>query len=142
MITDVTEVERKTITIPLHDDMEAVFSLNVTVPWVCLCCGKPRGEVYKTNRYGGQIWISHVDTWDNPCGHEEAFQMVRDDIEEKYKENTIYAIYEHTLLEERTEELERFLQQATFSQAKHVLMWVEERHGFSIPIEAPYEEIE
>ena len=66
----------KTITIPRQLAHRGLYALTVSVPWVCLVCGKPRGTPSKGVSYDGSQRLE-VDCWKNPCGHVEPYAMIR-----------------------------------------------------------------
>ncbi|MDU9415191.1 hypothetical protein [Pseudomonas sp. zfem005] len=68
--------EERTVNIPGCDQHEGLYSLRVTMPWVCMHCGKPRGEPYDNISYDGSRRLK-VHRWNNPCGHLETYAEVR-----------------------------------------------------------------
>lgn len=66
----------RTVTIPARIEHDGYHALTVTLPWVCLVCGAPRGEPYDTISYDGSRRL-HVQGWINPCGHIEKYADVR-----------------------------------------------------------------
>jgi hypothetical protein len=66
-----------TVTIPAREEHEGLYSITVTLPWVCLVCGGPRGETHQSLSFDGSRRMS-VDGWSNPCGHIEKYSMVRE----------------------------------------------------------------
>ncbi|MCI3877731.1 MULTISPECIES: hypothetical protein [Acinetobacter] len=68
--------QAKKITIPAVADHEGYRSMTVTLPWVCMHCGGPRGEIKPGMSYDGGLKMQ-VDMWDNPCGHLESYADVR-----------------------------------------------------------------
>lgn len=68
------QVETKTVKVVNRYEMLPVVQ-TITVPWVCLKCGGPRGEPFGHNFFeDGQSY--HVDRWENPCGHVELYTTV------------------------------------------------------------------
>ena len=70
------DVPTRTITIPAVREHAGYHSLTVTVPWLCLHCGRQRGEPYETLSYDGSRRLN-VHGWKNPCGHVEPYNTVR-----------------------------------------------------------------
>ncbi len=68
--------ESRTIVIPGCAEHAGLFSVHLTVPWVCMHCGGPRGEPYKGLSYDGSRRLA-VDCWKNPCGHSETYAELR-----------------------------------------------------------------
>lgn len=66
----------RTITIPAREDHDGHAAMTITVPWVCLQCGGPRGEPHQAISYDGSRGLT-VDVWTNPCGHVEKYSKVR-----------------------------------------------------------------
>ena len=66
----------RTITIPACAEHEGFHAMLVTLPWVCLHCGGPRGEPFETISYDGSRRLA-VHGWTNPCGHVEKYSEVR-----------------------------------------------------------------
>lgn len=66
----------RTVTIPACAEHEGLFAVQVTLPWVCLHCGGPRGEPFETISYDGSRRLG-VHGWTNPCGHIEKYSEVR-----------------------------------------------------------------
>lgn len=66
----------RTVTIPARAQHEGLFSVTLTMPWVCLHCGGPRGEPFETLSYDGSRRL-RVHGWTNPCGHIEKYSAVR-----------------------------------------------------------------
>lgn len=52
------------------------LALRVAVPWRCIHCGGPRGELFRTVSYDGSRRLA-CDGWANPCGHVEKYSEVR-----------------------------------------------------------------
>lgn len=71
-----SHAERRTVTIPACVEHAGHHSMQVTVPWVCLKCGGPRGEPFETLSWDGSRRLS-VHGWSNPCGHLETYASVR-----------------------------------------------------------------
>lgn len=67
----------RTVTIPALAQHDGYHSMTATLPWVCLRCGAPRGEPYRTRSYDGSR-ILECDGWTNPCGHLEKYSEVRE----------------------------------------------------------------
>lgn len=72
-------VETRTVTIPASAEHDGYAALTVTLPWVCLICGGPRGEPGSTISYDGSRRL-HVHGWSNPCGHVESYRQVRESL--------------------------------------------------------------
>lgn len=66
----------RTVTIPARAEHDGFHALRVTLPWVCLHCGAPRGEPFPTISWDGSRQL-HVDGWSNPCRHVEKYSEVR-----------------------------------------------------------------
>jgi len=67
----------RTVRIPACADHAGMLAWRITVPWVCIHCGEPRGEpVEGTVRDGAKQLEVH--TWENACGHIEAYSEIRD----------------------------------------------------------------
>jgi hypothetical protein len=66
----------RTVTIPGRTEHDGYHSMTVTLPWVCLQCGGPRGEPFDTVSYDGSRRLE-VHGWHNPCGHVEKYSDVR-----------------------------------------------------------------
>lgn len=73
-------LEKRTVTIPACVEHEGFYSMTVTLPWVCLHCGEPRGEPYDALSYDGSRRLA-VHSWKNACGHVEKYAEVRDSLE-------------------------------------------------------------
>ncbi|QNH52259.1 hypothetical protein HWI77_05745 [Acinetobacter venetianus] len=71
-------IEAKQVTIPAVAEHAGCYQKRMTVmlPWVCIHCGGPRGEVRQGMSYDGSRRMQ-VDMWDNPCGHVEKYADVR-----------------------------------------------------------------
>ncbi len=66
----------RTVTIPACAEHDGFHAMRVTLPWVCLRCGSPRGEPFETISYDGSRRLG-VHGWINPCGHIEKYSEVR-----------------------------------------------------------------
>ena len=66
----------RTVTIPACEQHDGFAQVTLSLPWVCLHCGGPRGEPYKGISYDGSRRLA-VDCWTNPCGHGEKYSTVR-----------------------------------------------------------------
>ena len=66
----------RTVTIPAREQHEGLYAITLTLPWVCLHCGGPRGEPFETVSYDGSLRLA-VHGWRNPCGHIEKYSAVR-----------------------------------------------------------------
>ena len=64
------------VTIPACVEHEGLSALTVSLPWVCLHCGGPRGEPFPTRSFDGSR-VLFCDGWSNPCGHVEKYSEVR-----------------------------------------------------------------
>lgn len=67
----------RVITIPACEEHAGVASMTFLTPWVCLECGQPRGEPFRTTSWDGSCRLS-VHGWVNPCGHVEKYSRVRE----------------------------------------------------------------
>lgn len=67
----------RSVTIPACVEHQGFYQMTVMLPWVCMHCGGPRGEPHDVRSYDGSLWMN-VDGWDNPCGHAEKYQAVRE----------------------------------------------------------------
>lgn len=70
------ELEQRAITIPSRAEHDGFHSMTVTLPWVCIHCGAPRGEPFKSTSWDGRRQLE-VDSWHNPCGHVEKYSELR-----------------------------------------------------------------
>ena len=77
MSNEDTTTDRLTVTIPERQEHDGYHSMTVTLPWVCMYCGAPRGKPRKGVSYDGSRRLE-VDRWDNPCGHVEKYHEVRE----------------------------------------------------------------
>ena len=68
--------DERTVTIPGRELHEGLYARRVTLPWVCLHCGGPRGEPFESSSYDGSRQL-YVDSWNNPCGHVETYAEIR-----------------------------------------------------------------
>ena len=75
----------KTVTISSRENHEGHYASTITVEWVCLKCGSPRGETYSGFSYDGSRRMA-VDCWDNPCGHLELYSDVLAEAEKGVEE--------------------------------------------------------
>lgn len=66
----------RTVVIPACVKHAGQLSMLVTLPWVCLHCGGPRGEPFSTTSWDGSRRLG-VHGWNNPCGHVEKYSAVR-----------------------------------------------------------------
>lgn len=66
----------RTVTIPARAEHDGFDAIRVTLPWVCLHCGGPRGEPFETVSWDGSRTLA-VHGWSNPCGHVEKYSEVR-----------------------------------------------------------------
>ncbi len=66
----------RTVTIPACVDHHGFHAITLTLPWICLECGGPRGEPFCTVSYDGSRRLS-VHGWSNPCGHVESYSVAR-----------------------------------------------------------------
>ncbi|MDP2398839.1 MAG: hypothetical protein Q8M53_10840 [Burkholderiales bacterium] len=69
----------RAVTIPACEQHDGYSAITVTLPWICLECGGPRGEPSEGISYDGSRRL-HVHTWNNPCGHVEKYSAVRKSI--------------------------------------------------------------
>lgn len=72
-------METRTVTIPRYEQHEGIYSIEVTLPWVCPVCGGPRGEPYPVRSYDGSRCMI-VDGWKNECGHVDRYSDVRKEV--------------------------------------------------------------
>lgn len=70
-------IETRTITIPACRDHAGWHEATITVPWLCIVCGGPRGEAFDTISYDGSRRLG-VSGWTNPCGHVESYAAIRE----------------------------------------------------------------
>lgn len=66
----------RTVTIPACAQHEGLYTVTVTVPWVCPTCGGPRGEPYDTVSWDGSRRLG-CHGWTNACGHLDKYSAVR-----------------------------------------------------------------
>jgi hypothetical protein len=66
----------RTVTIPACVEHDGYHVVTVTLPWICLHCGGPRGKPFRTVSYDGSRRLV-VHGWTNPCGHVEKYSQVR-----------------------------------------------------------------
>ena len=71
-------MELETVIIPGSAEHAGVFSLRVTLQWVCPVCGQKRGKPNQTRSYDGSR-ILYCDGWTNPCGHVDKYDAVREE---------------------------------------------------------------
>lgn len=64
------------VKIPACAEHEGLRSVHVLLSWVCPVCGAPRGEPHEGRSYDGSR-ILYCDTWENPCGHIDKYENVR-----------------------------------------------------------------
>ena len=77
MITEMMG-EYRAVVIPGRVEHDGIYSMVVTLKWVCPVCGGPRGEPYQGWSYDGSRRLA-VHQWDNPCGHIDKYSAVRDE---------------------------------------------------------------
>lgn len=70
-------VAPRTIVIPACFDHKGYKSLTLKVDWTCVVCGGQRGAPRWGLSYDGSLHLA-VNVWDNPCGHIENYQLLRD----------------------------------------------------------------
>lgn len=70
------DAEIRLVTIPARQNHEGLLTITVKLHWTCPECGKPRGEVYRTQSYDGSLSLN-CDGWKNPCGHVDHYSHVR-----------------------------------------------------------------
>ena len=68
--------EFRTVVIPACEQHDGYAAITVSLPWVCLECGGPRGKPVKTVSYDGSRRLQ-VHGWSNPCGHVEKYSTIR-----------------------------------------------------------------
>lgn len=68
--------ETRTVVIPRYEQHEGIYSMTVTLPWVCPVCGGARGEPHPVRSYDGNRHMT-VDGWTNECGHVDKYNDVR-----------------------------------------------------------------
>lgn len=69
-------MEVRTVTIPAQAEHRGQDARTVKLRWICQVCGKPRGDVFKTESFDGSRKLS-CHGWLNPCGHVDKYDAVR-----------------------------------------------------------------
>jgi hypothetical protein len=71
-------LKRMIVYIPARTEHEGLYGVYVVIDCTCPKCGAPRGEPYLGISYDGSRRL-HVDTWQNPCGHVDKYDAVREE---------------------------------------------------------------
>ena len=75
-----------TVTIPACEQHEGFASMTVTISDYCPKCGKKRGinTIHPGFSYDGSRRLG-VDCWENPCGHIDKYNEVREEVRNTLK---------------------------------------------------------
>ena len=95
-----SKIKERRVTIPACVEHEGYHALNLTLPWVCIYCGAPRGEPHVARSYDGSR-VLEVDSWVNTCGHIEMYSAIREwmalPVIAANPQNEFMVLNEHTL---------------------------------------------
>lgn len=68
----------KEVCIPACFEHEGYKTVKVKLYWFCPVCGKRRGKIKTVKSYDGSLCL-FCDGWENPCGHVDKYDAVRDE---------------------------------------------------------------
>lgn len=72
-----TLAPKRRIFIPATAQHHGHDGVSIETEWQCLVCGGERGTPFKAASYDGSLRLDGVDSWKNPCGHQELYEHVR-----------------------------------------------------------------